>query len=108
MYTHKLDDSKVRWIIRQKRKEKPSTNAEIASTMNISQLDSKLNARFRNTPISETFLGKHGRPKASLPDAESILRTRRCCRQHAGAVRLEKRIEKNTGVHIPHNIIHRL
>ena len=70
----KLDESKVRWIISQKRKG--ATNAYMAEIMNVSTRWVKmLCVRYRNTEVDKiAYPVPMGRPRDSLPDAGSTLR----------------------------------
>ena len=62
----KLDESKVKWIIDQKRKG--VTTKKIADTMNVStRWVKKLWARYRYTEGVIAYLAPMGRPKNGLP-----------------------------------------
>jgi putative transposase len=102
----KLDPVKISWIVHQK--EKGTCNQVIAHSMNVSvRWIQKLYSRYRSTGIIPV-LQHPGRPKRQITEQETSLVSSafekyRCC-----AVFLEKTIRINTGIHIPHNIIHRI
>ena len=105
----KLDESKVRWIISQKRRG--ATNAYMAETMNASVRWVKtLCARYRNVEIDRiAYPVPMGRPRDGLPgrrEHSAVLTARR--ENHVGAVRLHRRIEESTGIDIPYNKIHQI
>ena len=103
----KLDESKVRWIIQQKRKG--CRNKEIADAMSVSvRWVQAVWARYKGRPTI-TYPLQMGRPANSLPgrrEHSAVISVK--TEQHAGARHLEKNIESDTGIHIPHNIIHRI
>ena len=102
----KLDESKVNWIIKKKR-EGSMTNAQIAESMNVSAIwVKKLWSRYRNCPSIITYPLKMGRPENSLPgrrEHSAVLSVQG--RRRRGAVRVEKSIEQDIGIHIPHDTI---
>ena len=105
----KLDESKVRWIISQKRRG--ATNAYMAETMNVSVRWVKmLCARYRNVEIDRiAYPVPMGRPRDGLPgrrEHSAVLTARR--ENHVGAVRLHRRIEGSTGIDIPYNRIRQI
>ena len=122
----KLDQSKVEWIIAQKRKEK--TNKEIADAMGVStRWVKKLWARYKSeganrAPCATSIFpdGKQAPPKKGIEYPLPLGRPRSCPpgrRTHSlvlshgsgialGAASMERIIESETGVHIPHNAIH--
>ena len=105
----KLDESKARWIIAQKRKG--MTNARIAETMCISvRWVKKISARYSNIDADKiVYPMPMGRPRDSLPgrrEHSAVLTARR--ENHVGAVRLHRRIEESTGMNIPYNRIHKI
>ena len=105
----KLDKSKARWIIAQKRKG--MTNARIAETMCISvRWVKKISARYSNIDADKiVYPMPMGRPRDSLPgrrEHSTVLTARR--ENHVGAVRLHRRIEESTGMNIPYNRIHKI
>ncbi|MBI1658858.1 MAG: transposase [Thaumarchaeota archaeon] len=105
---HKLDQEQVRWIVREKRKDVLS-DAEIARSMGVSaRWVRKLWARYRNTrPEDITYPPRMGRPPGGPPGRKEHSAVISCCRQDRRmAVRLEAIIEEETGIHIPHHLIH--
>ena len=105
----KLDESKARWIIAQKRKG--MTNARIAETMCISvRWVKKISARYSTIDADKiVYPMPMGRPRDSMPgrrEHSAVLTARR--ENHVGAVRLHRRIEESTGMNIPYNRIHRI
>jgi putative transposase len=97
---------KVAWIIRQKQNGQ-LTNALIARSMGVSEVwVKKLWARYRKTGICE--LGKPGRPRKKQYVSSELKRT---VMEAYGSFRvsacyLERLIELNYHIHIPHNTIH--
>ena len=105
----KLDESKVKWIILQKRKGE--TTSSIAETMNIStRWVKKLWARYRYTdPGRIIYPAPMGRPEDGLPgrrEHSAVLTAR--TEDHLGAVRLHGIIRDSTGINIPYNKIHQI
>ena len=106
----RLTESQARRIVREKRKGE-LTNADIASSMNVSEsCVQKIARRHKNAKLADI---KHprpmGRPASSLPgrrDHSSVLCAKG--RYKHGARKMEKVIERNTGIHMPHNDIHRV
>ena len=103
----KLDESKVRWIIRESRKGTPT--GAIAKNAGISaRWVQKLCRRYAGIPIgSISYPGNLGRPRKSLPgrrEHSAVLSA--VSGECSGAVSLERTIERATGMHIPHNAIH--
>ena len=127
MIVRKLDVAKVEWIVAQKRKG--VKNAEIAAAAKVStRWVRKLWARYRDAdkasrPPATCVLSKTsvqgragivyplpmGRPRAAPPGRRihSVI-----CSSMAGvdqgAMNLEDIIRSETGIHIPHNTIHRV
>ena len=103
----KLDESVVEWIIREKRKGR--RNKQIAETAGVSiRWVQKLWARYKNSP-SATYPLPMGRPANGLPgrrEHSAVLSVNNG--QRRGARNMEARIEKETGMHIPHNTIHEI
>ena len=105
----KLDNSKVRWIVREKSKG-IKTNAEIAESMNISVRGvQKLWARHRGKVSSEISHPKPmGRPEVGLPGR----------REHSAVLAFQSvpscsgtrqdLIKENIGTHIPNMTIHKI
>ena len=106
----KLDEQKVQWIVRQKAKGELTT-AQIAESMGVSEAwVKKLWARYRHRgPCRISYPAALGRPRGGLPGRRehSAVLSARYANEH-GAVRLEADIEAGTGLHIPHNAIHRI
>ena len=106
----KLDEDKVRWIIREKIKGE-MTGRKIAERMEISEIwVKKLWARYRHTkPAKIQYPETMGRPPKGLHGRRehSAVLTSRYAAEN-GAVRLVDYIEESTGLHIPHNAIHRI
>ena len=103
----KLDESKVKWIILQKRKGE--TTSSIAKTMNIStRWIKKLWARYRYAdPGRITYPAPMERPEDSIPgrrEHSAMLTVR--TEDHLGAVRLHGIIMDSTGINTPYNKIH--
>ena len=103
----KLDESKVRHILRQSRKG--ILTGEIAKSVGVSPRWIRLLcARYRNVDLKDVVYPlRMGRPKNGLPgrrEQSAVI----SCRQaaHLGAAGLEGEIEGATGIHIPHNTIH--
>ena len=125
----KLDESKVKWIVAQKRKGVQTK--KIAESMNVStRWVRKLWARYHNAKPcvlqggKDIFGGKDipekgrpgitypmpmGRPVAATPGRRihSVICSAPV-RKSGGAVFLEGVIKSETGIHIPHNVIHRV
>ena len=102
----KLDESKVRYIVREKKKG--TTNAVIAEQMGISKRwVQKLWARYKYTEPSRLVYPKPmGRPQKSLPgrlEESAVLSARQ--RTYLGTTRLRGTIEKMTGIKIPYGAI---
>ena len=103
----KLDESKVRWIIRESRRGTPT--GAIAKNAGISaRWVQKLCRRYAGIPMgSISYPGNLGRPRKSLPGRrEHSAMLSAVSRECSGAVSLESVIERTTGMHIPHNAIH--
>ena len=102
----KLDESKVRWIIRQKRAG--MLTRQISRTMGISiSWTKKIWARYRHAGDAITYPAPMSRPANGLPgrrEHSAVLSA--YCKHRYGAVRTEGLIEQNEGIHIPHNTIH--
>ena len=106
----KLNEDRVRWIIRQKRRGE-MTNAQIAESMKVSvPWVKKLWQRYRGyEPKNITYPARMGRPAGSVPgrrEHSTVLSGRH--RNECGAHGLEEDIEEDTGLHIPHNTIHKV
>ena len=107
---HKLDEEQVRWIVRTRRNGTMGTK-EIAETMGISaRWVQKLCKRYAGVDPSEIkYPEPMGCPVRSLPgrmEHSMVLNGRVGNRR--SAVRLEKIIQRRTGIHIPHRTIHRI
>ncbi len=101
----KLDESKVRWIVRECKKG--TRRAEIAEQMEITESWVKqLYSRYRHCKDVE-YPAKMGRPANGLPGRRehSAVLYAHGLTGH-GAVRLEAVILDDIGIHIPHNTIH--
>ena len=103
----KLDESKVKWIIRESRKGTPSST--IAKNMGIStRRVQRLCRRYSGISIgSISYPDALGRPRKSLPgrrEHSAVLSA--VSEECSGAVSLERKIERTTGMHIPHSTIH--
>ena len=106
----RLDESKTRWIIREKRKG-DLTNRQIAESMKISVIwVKKLWARYRHAESAKiTYSTRIGRPEAGLPGRREYSAVISARHKYAcGAVKLEDRIRDDTGIHIPHMTIHNI
>lgn len=101
----KLDPVKISWIIRAK--ENGMKNADVASSMKISQCwVQKLYSRYHNSgeiPI----LRKPGRPKRIITEEMKCIVQSAFEKFRCSAVFLEKIIDTD-GIHIPHNTIHQI
>ena len=106
----KLDETKVRWIVREKSKGELS-NAQIAQSMEVSiRWIQKLWARHK-THITGTIShpAPMGRPENSMPgrrEHSAVLSARQG--EHEGAVRLNGIILQQIGMNIPCGIIHQI
>ena len=103
----KLDESKVRHILRKYRKGVSTT--KIAGEMNVSaRWIRKLCAKYKNLNLNDVvYPMRMGRPPSGVPgrrEHSAILTYRQTT--HLGATELEALIERDTGIHIPHNTIH--
>ena len=94
----KLDESKVRWIITQKRKG--ATTNHVAQTMDVStRWVKKLWARYKHTDAGKIlYPARMGRPENGLPGR----------REHLGAAGMQDGIRNSTGINIPHSTIHKI
>ena len=105
----KLDESKVKWIILQKRNGE--TTSSIAETMNVStRWIKKLWARYRYTdPDRIIYPAPMGRPEDGILGRRehSAMLTART-EEHLGTVRLHGVIMDSTGINIPYNKIHQI
>ncbi len=103
----KLDESVVKWIIREKRKGR--RNKQIAETAGVSiRWVQKLWARYKDSS-NITYPLPMGRHVNGLPgrrEHSAVLAVNDG--QRRGARNMEARIEKETGIHIPHNTIHEI
>ena len=106
----KLSQSQVQWIVREKARGE-MTNSEIGRLTGVSAVwVRKLYARYRHQkPSRISYPAPLGRPAGSLPGRRehSAVLTSRYAAEN-GAVRLVDYIEKSTGLHIPHNTIHKI
>ena len=103
----KLDESQVRWIVRQRRKRTPV--AEVAEAMHISPSWVKsLASRYRGIPIDKiVYPYTMGRPRGGLPGRrEHSLVISAYYAHMEGATLLAASIEESTGVRIPHHVVH--
>ena len=103
----KLDESKVRHILRKHRSGVNTT--KIAEEMNVSpRWIRKLCARYRNVDLKDVvYPMRMGRRPNGMPgrkEHSAVLTYRQAL--HLGADELEGIIEEATGLHIPHNTIH--
>ena len=105
----KLDESKVRRIVREKRKGTPTKVIAEEAGVSVRWVQ-KLVKKYRGVKIGEiSYPATMGRPKNSLPgrrEHSAVLSA--FSRDCSGAVSLEKEIEKTTGIHMPHNTIHQI
>ena len=103
----KLDESKVKWIVRKRRDKVPV--AEVAVAMRISRTWVKtLARRYRGVPIKEiVYPLPMGRPRGGLPGRrEHSLVVSGYYAHVEGATLLADSIEESTGVRIPHHTVH--
>ena len=106
----RLDESKTRWIIHEKRKG-DLTNRQIAEPMKISIIwVKKLWVRYRYTESAKiTYSTRIRRPEISMPgrkERSAVISARHKCA--CGAVKLEERVRDGIGIHIPHMTIHNI
>ena len=104
----KLDESKVRWIITQKRKG--ATTNHVAQTMDVStRWVKKLWARYKHADAGKIlYPARMGRPENGLPGRREhsvVLYVR--YREHLGAAGMQDGIRDSTGINIPHSTITR-
>ena len=103
----KVDESKARWIVREKRKG--TSNRRIAEAMKISvRRVQQVWRRFKDADAISYPEGR-GRPRRRLSgrmEHSAVLAAAQS--GPAGAVHLEEAIEEATGIHIPHNTIHEI
>ncbi len=104
----RLDEAKMRWIIREKRK-RDLTNRQIAESMKISIICiTKLWARYGYVEYAKIIYSTRiGRQEAGTPGRKEnsvviSVRHKYAC----VAVKLEECIRDDSGVHIPHMTIH--
>ena len=93
----KLDESKVRWIIAQKRKG--ATTNRVAQTMDVStRWIKKLWARYKHTDADKIlYPARIGRPENGLPgrrEHSAVLSV--CYREHLGATGMQDGIMDST------------
>ena len=103
----KLDESQVRWIVRQRRKGTPV--AEVAEAMHVSpSWVKKLASRYRNYPVAEIeFPRPMGRPRGGMPGRMERSAVLSSYYAHAeGATLLVDSIEKSTGLRVAHHVVH--
>ena len=105
----KLDESRVRWIIAQKRKG--ATANHVAQTMDISTCRvKKLWVRYKHADAGKIlYPARTGRPENGLPgrrERSAVLSVR--YREHLGAVGMQDGISDSTGINIPHSTIHKI
>ena len=101
----KLDESQVRWIVRQRRKGAPV--AEVAEGAHVSSSWVKrLARRYRGIPVNEiVYPYTMGRPRDGLPGRrEHSLVISAYYAHMEGATLLVASIEESTGVRIPHHV----
>ena len=100
----KLDESKVRWIIRQKRAGMPTR--QISRTMGVSTFwTKKLWTRYGHTSDTITYPAPMGRPANGLPGRRGHSAALSAYCKHRYAVRTEGLTGQNEGMHILHNTI---
>ena len=100
----KLDKSKVRWIIAQKRKG--ATANHVAQTMDVStRWVKKLWVRYKHADAGKIlYPARMGRPENGLPgrrEHSAVLSVR--YREHLGAAGMQDGIRDSTGINIPHS-----
>jgi putative transposase len=103
----KLDESKVRYILRKSRNG--TGTGTIAKEMNVSaRWIRKLCARYRNVDLKEVAypmrMGRRPNGMLGRREESAVLTYRQAA--HLGATELEGIIEEATGIRIPHNTIH--
>ena len=105
----KLDESKVRWIITQKRKG--AITNHVAQTMDVSaRWVKKLWARCKHTDADKIlYPARTGRPENGLPgrrEHSAVLSVR--YREHLGAAGMQNGIRDSTGINIPYSATHKI
>jgi putative transposase len=102
----KLDCAKVEWIVREKRNGTPAV--DIARQMGVSpRWVQKLAKRYK-TGGSVSFPLQMGRPKRSPPGRRELSAIfSAVTKEKCGAVSVEKAVDRDTEIHIPHNTIHK-
>ena len=103
----KLDESKVKWIVRKRRENVPVK--EVAWAMRISHGWVKtLARRYRGVPIKDiVYPLPMGRPRGGLPGRrEHSLVISAYYAHMEGSTLLADSIEESTGVRIPHHVVH--
>ena len=103
----KLDESRIRYILRESRNG--ISTAEISKEMNVSaSWIRKLCARCRNVDLEDVACPiRMGRRPNGMPgrgEESAVLTYRQAA--HLGATEIEDIIGEATGIHIPHNTIH--
>ncbi len=106
----KLNEGRVRWIVRQKR-EGEMTDARMAEAMKVSaSWVKRLWGRYGGCePKDIAYPARMGRPAGSIPGRRehlTVLSGRR--RNECGARGLGEDIKEDTGLHMPHNTIHKV
>jgi len=102
----KLNDRKIRWIIREV--QCGSSMSRIARIQGISKARvSQLYRRFRETGQIPT-LKRPGRPPVPIKQEEYTLVLEMHEKYHLGPVALERKIRRECDIHIPHNRIYRI
>ena len=101
----KLDPVKVGWIVREMEKG-DKDSAEIATSMGVSvRRVQQIYAKYRKTG-KVPALGMPGRPKVEIPDHVKMIVEAAFLEYPTGAVRLGRRINATSRIHISHRIIH--
>ena len=102
----KLDESKIRWIINQKKKDAASRDIARAMDITVRHVQ-RIYAEYLLTGATPVLHGS-GRPKrtATPDEVRAVLRAHKkhCC----GAVCLERILAETEAAHIPHNVMHRI
>ena len=103
----KLDESKVRWIVRQKRNGEPT--ARVAETVGVSpRWVTRLARRYRDSEIDDiVFPQPMGRPRGGMPgrlEESTVVSAYYACIE--GSTLLTDSIEAFTGLRIPYSVVH--
>lgn len=103
----KLDPVKIAWIIHEKERKELTTRA-IAGRMGVSAIRVKVLWRRYRESGQVPLLRRPGRRKVETTEEEKEVVTSSFMKYEVNALTLEKAIDAERGIHIPHNRIHRV